>query len=215
MKNTVKYISIYTFILVILPMAMRGLGQTSTAATNLFNALAYIVLGLSGWVLFSRELEAQIRAAFSKPFKLFLKSVLTFLIIIALSALSLLIFKTTQPTENQQAVNSFMSSSFFSAIIVVIIGPFAEELLFRHILVGKMKAYMPLWLACTISVLLFGIIHVHSFTLSGILEARQYIIIGSVVTALYVKNGDNIAYPWAAHTLNNLISTIILAAAAQ
>lgn len=60
-------------------------------------------------------------------------------------------------------------------ITLVIMAPVAEELLFRGFLFGKLKKYVPIWLAIVITSLLFGLIHgqwdlaIDTFALSVIL----------------------------------------------
>lgn len=44
-------------------------------------------------------------------------------------------------------------------ITLVIIAPLAEEILFRGYLLGKLKKFVPVWVAIVVTSLLFGIIH--------------------------------------------------------
>lgn len=51
------------------------------------------------------------------------------------------------------------SDYIFAFVSLVIIAPFAEELLFRGYLFGKLQKYMPVWGAVLVSSLLFAVVH--------------------------------------------------------
>jgi membrane protease YdiL (CAAX protease family) len=47
----------------------------------------------------------------------------------------------------------------FAFITLVIIAPISEEILFRGYLLGKLRKYVPIWVAILVTSLLFGIVH--------------------------------------------------------
>jgi uncharacterized protein len=82
-------------------------------------------------------------------------------------------------------------------VTLVLLAPFAEELLFRGYLFGKLKKLIPVWLAILITSLLFGFIHgawnlaIDTFTLSLVLCLLR-VSTGSIWASILlhmIKNG--------------------------
>ncbi|WP_223315500.1 CPBP family intramembrane glutamic endopeptidase [Clostridium botulinum] len=207
MKKSIVYTGLYIFIGFIAPRILN----TFIASTNtiLYNIILYTILAVLAFVLFRKELYEDFREFLLHPWKIIGITLLTFCLIMLCSTIFIIIPGTNQLTQNQDLVNKFLSTSIVPIFIVVIVGPFVEEIIFRHILIGKLQNKIPQWILCTLSILTFGIIHIHTFTLAGILEIKQYIIIGTAMTILYTKNKNNLSYPVAAHIFNNLIATIL------
>ena len=86
-------------------------------------------------------------------------------------------------------------------ISTVIISPLSEELIFRGVLVNRIKLFTPTVFAVLISSLLFGALHSYGSIVSAFVFAICMAI-------LYLKT-DNICVPIVAHFLNNLFAEII------
>lgn len=65
----------------------------------------------------------------------------------------------TQAQETGFAAVASSSEYMLAFISLVIIAPFAEEILFRGYLLGKLRKYAPLWLSILITSLLFAVVH--------------------------------------------------------
>jgi membrane protease YdiL (CAAX protease family) len=93
-----------------------------------------------------------------------------FIIYIVLSGLLAYGFSQLFPQVTASAQNTGfnnLNSSYqyiLAFVTLVIIAPFAEELLFRGYLLGKLIKYAPIWLSVLITSLLFGFLHM---TISG------------------------------------------------
>ncbi len=82
-------------------------------------------------------------------------------------------------------------------ISLVIVAPFAEEILFRGYLFGKLKEYVPVWVAVIATSLLFGVLHgnwnvvIDTFALSIVLCILRELTgnIWASVLLHMVKNG--------------------------
>lgn len=80
--------------------------------------------------------------------------------IVAVLAMSFLPFVDyTQVQETGYAGISGQTEYVLAFIMLVIVAPFAEELLFRGYLFGKLRKYTPLWVAILITSLLFAFVH--------------------------------------------------------
>jgi membrane protease YdiL (CAAX protease family) len=86
-------------------------------------------------------------------------------------------------------------------ISTVVISPLSEELIFRGVLMNRLKLFTPTIFAVLISSLLFA--SLHSF--GSILSAFVFAICMAI---LYLKT-ENICVPILAHFLNNLFAEII------
>ena len=81
-------------------------------------------------------------------------------------------------------------------VALVVIAPFAEEVLFRGYLYGKIKHYAPVWLAIILSSVLFGVAHgawnvgVDTFAL-GIILCLLREITGSLWASIFVHMAKN------------------------
>lgn len=86
----------------------------------------------------------------------------------------------------------------FTLIMAAIIGPIAEEFIFRGVLLNRMMAKTSMWGGILISSVLFGILH------ADIIGAA---IFGVVASLLYIKT-NNLFVPILLHILNNSIVVI-------
>lgn len=91
--------------------------------------------------------------------------------------------------------------TFAPLILTVIVSPIAEELIFRGVLLNRLKIYVPTLFAVLISSLIFGSLHNFGSITSAIVFAICMAI-------LYLKT-ENICVPILAHFLNNFFAEII------
>ncbi len=99
------------------------------------------------------------------------------------------------------AIPSMSLISFLPLISTIAVSPIAEELIFRGVLLSRLKIYVPTVFAVLISALLFGSLHNYGSVTSAIVFAVCMAI-------LYLKT-ENICVPIFAHFLNNLLAEII------
>lgn len=75
----------------------------------------------------------------------------------ASNLLTFIDFNQAQNTGYDQISQQFEYVLAF--LMLVLIAPFAEEILFRGYLFGKLRKHVPLWVAIVITSLLFGLVH--------------------------------------------------------
>ena len=110
-------------------------------------------------------------------------------------------FLVSFPISSIYLNNSLSLALGFIAIIVV--SPISEELVFRGVMLNRMKLFVPMKFAILITSLLFA--SMHSF--GSITSAFIFAI---CMAMLYLKT-DNIFVPMFAHFLNNLLAESIVA----
>ncbi len=80
--------------------------------------------------------------------------------LIATIAMSFLPFVNYNQVQDTGFTNLSSQGEYIMAfIMLVIIAPIAEELLFRGYLLGKLRKYAPLWVAILVTSATFGIVH--------------------------------------------------------
>lgn len=118
--------------------------------------------------------------------------------------LSLLISPLQLPDNGMMEVFQGMKNSVFCLLLLVIIGPLTEELVFREgILRSLWEKRWPAWCANLFVAIVFGLIH------GNLLQAIPAMVIGFLLGLLYVRSGDlSLCFP--AHALNNSLAALCL-----
>ncbi|MCU5673863.1 CPBP family intramembrane metalloprotease [Bacillus cereus] len=112
----------------------------------------------------------------------------------------------TDQSVNQDLVNQAASEVpfIFAVLLVGVVGPIVEEIVFRHILVNKFSSYVGTAIASIVSILLFTVLH------SQNLSDFAIYLPGSVIyTVAYLISKRSLAYIIAIHVLNNVLSLIL------
>ncbi|HHS2980998.1 TPA: CPBP family intramembrane glutamic endopeptidase [Staphylococcus argenteus] len=101
-------------------------------------------------------------------------------------------------------VPSFLPVAF---LLIVIVGPIVEELVFRHILIGELGKKFNFIVMSIISVFLFTLIHVTDA--KSPFEFGPYLILAIIMVVTYLKSGRNLGSTIALHIVNNFVSFIM------
>lgn len=114
----------------------------------------------------------------------------------------LLVEITNMPNFIEDTMMEQLSYSFWGILTVAIVGPIAEELVFREGVCGYLarNGAKP-WKAIWISAVLFGIIHMNPA------QVVVAMIIGFILGVIYIKTG-NVVLTSIIHILNNSIALI-------
>lgn len=109
-------------------------------------------------------------------------------------------------TKNQAMVQQLLSGKnlVYFSMIIVIIGPLFEELLFRGLLIQKLRELGLRTSGCLLfSSLLFGAIHLSDNVVSFFL----YTVMGIILGKIYLNKGY-LADSLSVHIVNNLVSIV-------
>lgn len=85
--------------------------------------------------------------------------ILTFVVEIAANLVTMKVFGVHHPSANTQGLMQVAKSMPFFIIVITVIGPIMEELIFRKIIFGTLYRYFPFAVAAIASSLLFGFVH--------------------------------------------------------
>ncbi|OAV63057.1 CPBP family intramembrane glutamic endopeptidase [Enteractinococcus helveticum] len=115
-------------------------------------------------------------------------------------------------SANQQAVQEAAgeSSLWMSILILGLVGPFVEEYIFRHILIGKLSRYISVWITVPISIIAFTLLHFISDPETTFASMVPYLSMAIAFTAVYLLSKKSFAYAWLAHAFNNVMSVLVM-----
>ena len=93
-------------------------------------------------------------------------------------------------SENQAALESMAGTVPLPVMLVVtaLFGPFVEEYLFRHLLIGKLSRKLNVWVCAVISVL-FASIHFVGAGIGSWTEVVPYVMLGVMMAVAYILSG--------------------------
>lgn len=177
---------------------------------TIFFYFIHIVLFSIIYLFFKEEIKIKIKD-FALNWKKNLKYIFIGLISIIFTNIIIGIFIQNQGS-NQETLNYIQQESARVMLIcfyifTVIIGPINEELIFRRIIIGEGRKYLPKHITLVISSVIFGLIHIHN--INEVILVIPYICTGTILGFIYYKS-DNIITSSLLHILNNFIAVIIL-----
>ncbi len=173
----------------------KSILEAGIIATLVLNIILAIILVL----VYRNRLKEDIKKLNNKTI---IKVVLIGVAIIVLNEiLTNLLLNLGVNFSNQDTLGTMLESyKIPMSIYIALIAPFVEEFTFRYSLGTLIKNKVVFILA---SGIIFGLFHT-----TGI-DIIVYILIGSVLAYIYLKNDKNIICPIIIHVLNNVLSLVI------
>lgn len=181
-------------------------------ASYAVNAIFYAGVGIfavaSAWRVVGRDL----RILGTRPWFTLGMVPLAIVVMLILTAILVAAFGTAQSSENQLGIQGLLQQvpAWLMVPLLVILGPFVEEYLFRHLLIGKLSRYVNIWICCVISVVVFASIHVigrEGLVLSAL---APYLGMALVLVAVYVWTGKNLMFSYFVHAAKNLMAVVLI-----
>ncbi|SFP30399.1 CPBP family intramembrane glutamic endopeptidase [Salibacterium halotolerans] len=105
-------------------------------------------------------------------------------------------------SENTESILSMIEMSPVFALVVAVIGPILEEIVFRKVLFGSFYRRFNFFLSALLSALIFSLVHF------DIMHVLIYTAVGFAFSYLYVKTG-RILVPILAHVAMNSYAIIV------
>ena len=205
--GTAAYLAAYLLTIVILSSFADRLPYGSA----LIGTVAFLAGGIAAFLTVTRDERGLLfynpSAAFADK-----KRIIPFLIALILTAYALtVVFNylfTLIPWHVFGSKNIYQNNeSFYSIplylrlISYVLIGPFAEEVLFRIVLFSRLRKIIPFIVAALLSSLLFGLYH-------GNLMQGLYALIMGTAICLFMEEGGSVIYAYLFHVAANLVSNL-------
>ncbi|RIM77880.1 CPBP family intramembrane glutamic endopeptidase, partial [Staphylococcus arlettae] len=114
-------------------------------------------------------------------------------------------------TQNQMELLSLFDNPWLLPLLfidIVILTPFVEEMLFRHLLIHELGKKFTYTLMTIISIVVFGCLHMTGA--QSPFEIGSYLILGGSIVFVYLITGKNLAAAVTFHMLNNLVAFILI-----
>lgn len=114
-----------------------------------------------------------------------------------------------EESQNQTVIIEQFNTPWLWPVLFLttgILGPIAEELIFRHILIHELGKKITYIGAAIVSTLIFAVMHVHAG--SSPFEVIPYLYGDFFLAFVYLKSGKNLAVSCGYHILNNSIAVL-------
>ena len=99
---------------------------------------------------------------------------------------------------------------YLTAPLLIVIGPFVEEYIFRHLLIGKLSRHVNRWICYTASVLVFAALHIAGREAITFQSLAPYLGLGLVLVFAYVWTANNLMFSYFLHALKNALSVVLM-----
>ena len=99
---------------------------------------------------------------------------------------------------------------YLTAPLLVLIGPFVEEYIFRHLMIGKLSLYLNRWICYVLSAVLFAALHIAGREDITFQSLAPYLGLGLVLVFAYAWTANNLMFSYFLHALKNLLSVVVM-----
>jgi len=191
---------------------MLQLFDNPATASYAVNAIFYAGVGIfaiaSAWRVAGRDFKI----LGTRPWFTLGMIPLAIVVMLIVTALLVAAFGGVQSSENQLGIQGMLQQvpAWLMVPLLVIVGPFVEEYLFRHLLIGKLSQYLNIWVCCVISVVVFASIHVVGREGLSLPALAPYLGMAVVLVAVYVWTGKNLMFSYFVHAAKNLMAVVLI-----
>lgn len=204
-RNIIIFATAYCLI-----FAIRFFQHLYTVEVRLaMTLLLYTVLFIAGIFLFRHHLAHSWQLLKQSIFRSLLLLIGFYFIFVLFSALAYYWLPIGDAANDQ---NVYQIAKTFPPILILailgIMGPIVEEFIYRHLLIYRLASLIPIWGCVLLSSILFGLLHMHSF--SDLTNIVPYLTISLILGTLYIVSKYNLLVPIIFHTFHNLSALIPL-----
>ena len=191
---------------------LRQLAPSPAAASYGVNLLFYGSVGILAVIAARRVMARDLRVLATRPGFTLLMIPTAVIAMMILTAIVVTAAGGVQTSANQAGLQELMQQvpAWLMVPVVVIVGPFVEEYIFRHLLIGKLSRKLNIWLCCALSVVLFAALHIvgqEAITLPALLP---YLAMGATLVFVYVWTGRNLMFAYFVHAAKNLLAVVFI-----
>lgn len=193
------------------PLVLQ-LSPNPAVASYAVNLAFYTVIGLLALAAARQVARRDLRVLATRPWFTLLMVPLAVVAAMILTAALVAVSGPPQTSANQAGLQAIMQQvpAWLMVPLLVVVGPFVEEYMFRHLLIGKLSRKLNLWLCCALSVVLFAALHIvgqESLTLPVLMP---YLAMGATLVFVYVWTGKNVMFSYFVHAAKNLLAVIFI-----
>jgi membrane protease YdiL (CAAX protease family) len=191
---------------------LRQLAPSPAAASYGVNLIFYGSVGILAVTAARRVIGRDLQVLATRPWFTLMMVPAAVIAMMILTALVVSAAGGVQTSANQAGLQELMQQvpAGLMVPVVVIVGPFVEEYIFRHLLIGKLSRRVNIWLCCALSVVLFAALHIvgqEAITLPALLP---YLAMGATLVFVYMWTGKNLMFSYFVHAAKNLLAVVFI-----
>lgn len=193
------------------PLLLRVFPDPASASFAV-NLAFYLVVGAFAFAAARGVVGRDLRILGTRPWFTLLMVPTTLIVMLVFSAFVVALTGGAESSGNQLAVQGLVQQipAWLVVPLLVIVGPFVEEYLFRHLMIGKLSRHVNIWICCGLSVLVFAAIHVVGWEGLVLSALIPYLCMGAVLVAAYVWTGKNVMFSYFVHAAKNLLAVVLI-----
>lgn len=196
----------------LLAPALQQLAPSPAAASYLVNLIFYGSVAVLAFLAARRVVARDLRVLATRPWFTLLMVPASVIVMMILTAVVVAAGGQAQTSANQAGLQALMQQvpAWLIVPVLVVVGPFVEEYIFRHLLIGKLSRRLNIWVCCALSVVVFAGIHIagqEAITLTALLP---YLAMGATLVFVYVWTGRNVMFSYFVHAAKNLLAVVFI-----
>lgn len=191
---------------------LRGLAPSPAAVSYGVNLLFYASVGILALLAARKVVRRDLQVLATRPWFTLLMVPAAVVVMLILTAVLVSLGGETQVSANQESLQGLIQQvpAWLMVPLLVVVGPFVEEYIFRHLLIGKLSRRLNIWICCALSVVLFAGIHIagqEAITLAALLP---YVAMGATLVFVYAWTGKNVMFSYFVHAAKNLLAVVFI-----
>jgi len=191
---------------------LRQVAPSPAAASYAVNLLFYASVGILAFVAARKVVVRDLKVLATRPWFTLLMVPAAVIVMLILTAIVVAANGQVQTSQNQAGLQALMQQvpAWLMVPLLVVVGPFVEEYVFRHLLIGKLSRRLNIWICCALSVFLFAALHIvgrEAVTLTALLP---YLAMGATLVFVYRWTGKNVMFSYLVHAAKNLLAVVLV-----
>ena len=209
------YVAVAAFFTVagqLLAPLMLQISHNPAVASYAVNLLFYGTVGVLAVAAARKIAGRDLRVLATRPWFTVLMIPLAVVAMMILTAVFVALTGPVPTSVNQAGLQALMQQvpAWLMVPLLVIVGPFVEEYIFRHLLIGKLSRRVNIWLCCALSVVLFAALHIVGQEELTLPVLMPYLAMGAVLVFVYVWTGMNLMFSYFVHASKNLLAVVFI-----
>jgi len=211
----VTYVAIAGFFAVageLLAPFLRQLSPSPAAASYAVNLLFYASVGILAVLAARKVVGRDLRVLATRPWFTLLMVPAAVIAMMILTAVVVAASGEAQTSQNQAGLQELAQQipAWLMVPLLVIVGPFVEEYIFRHLLIGKLSRRVNIWICSALSVVLFAALHIVGQEAVTFAALLPYLAMGATLVFVYVWTGKNLMFAYFVHAAKNLLAVVFI-----
>jgi membrane protease YdiL (CAAX protease family) len=188
------------------------LSPDPTIAVYSVNLLFYGGVGVLAVAAARHVVSRDLRVLATRPWFTLLMVPLAVVAMLILTAILVALTGPVQNSANQVNVQALVQHvpPWLIVPLLVIVGPFVEEYIFRHLLIGKLSRRINIWVCCVVSAALFAVLHIVGQETLTLQVLMPYLAMGATLVFVYVWTGKNLMFSYFVHAAKNLLAVVFI-----